>query len=158
MKSIKLAYTPGDEGSERHAESVAVSLSAALRQRPDRFDELRAQRCCIEAETWMEGHDEPGLSEAVAGLAIGQAAARPIKQYIYYTVPLRIDLSEAPLPPVTSFEVPSPKYPDLDAAAVEQPDALLESVQGGIERTLQKRASLTKAQRESLRDLLSRFL
>jgi hypothetical protein len=114
MEAIVLAFAAGDARSKREALTLAQGLSRAVKERPSRFDELRAKYCCRNTESWQEGRDDPALSQTLAKLEPGEIPDTPLLRFGTWVIPKRIDPSRLPVAPVTRFAVPAPERPTLE--------------------------------------------
>jgi hypothetical protein len=156
MRAIKLPFAPGAPASEQAAEAKARDMLAVVRSDPNRFAELLREAGSPEPERWVQGRDEPGLSEAMQAISIGEITPEPVRQYLYYVVAQRCDPGNVPFPPSPRFELPAPERVDLTVAVTEQPYLLEEVLSATIAEVLVN-AELASSRRDRIRKAFEEF-
>lgn len=99
---------PADPLSKHTASQKAEGVSLSLREDPERFAMFQQQICCSSVVEVIAGRNLPALEDALAALAPGEIAARPIEdRNLEYIIPKRLPLDTLPPAPATRFELPS---------------------------------------------------
>jgi len=119
VEVIRVPFDPASEAHQRLTLEKMNEMAQALQRSPQSFDEVRTTYCCRDAERWSQGRMALDLVEAVSGLAVGEIARAPLREFNAYTLPRRIDAQSLPEEPEALLELPSPPHADIMAAVVE---------------------------------------
>jgi len=151
MEAIELGFVATDAAAKAAALLSAREMLNTIRKDPQRFDQLRKERCCATPRQWLEGDDEHKLSDVVAALEFGEISAEPVEQFASIVIPRRV----RPESRVAMLDVPSPERVDFGNLVNIMPPALIvREVRAATE--LHPECFSTPEQMQALADLLGR--
>jgi hypothetical protein len=103
---------PQDAQSHDNVLRKAQETARVLVGAPDRWEALRGENCCAEAQFWSRGRTARSWVEMVASLPIGGVSPVPLDRRPYFRIVQRLDPSHAEPAPVR-FDLPAPDGIDL---------------------------------------------
>jgi hypothetical protein len=157
MRGIKFGFDVDEPTSKQAALARASEVARAIDGRPDRFDEYAREHGPIEPEQWYDGRGPTGITSLVARLSLGEVAREPIRQYLTYVVPKRIDPTDVLPSSTTLFQLPSPEHLDLDVAMASTLGSSLEAEFRAINDGERANQRLMDHEVRQLDDIAARF-